>query len=120
MERSNIIQNPSNKNLICKQYFQKNMFDEDFLAAKDKALSPIVLSDVISRESIKKDPKTKESNFKFNDETAIKYGSNIIYIESKSDDNDEEFCEIINKQVKKIIILKKLCKKSTSNIGTEK
>ena len=106
MEHSNIITHFPKKILDYKKFFQKNIFDEDFLDEKDKALSPIVLSDKIPGEPLKKSKKKKKrANSNANKEKYIRYGSNIIYIDSKitkKDDNDE-FRSIINEQIFKII-----------------
>ena len=114
MEQNHIIKSPK-KNLTYYNYCQKNIFDEDFLSEKDKALSPIELSDVVPGETTIKSLKDKaeeEKYLKLNEEKDIKYGSNIIYIESKINDNDEEFRSIMNEQIWKIVILQRFCKKS--------
>ena len=106
MKQSHIISESLLKNLNNENYFLKNIFDEEFLNEKDKALSPIILSDVIPEEIIKKSlkkTKKKEINLKINEEKDIKYGSNIEYIGSKIDDNNDEFFEILNEQVCEII-----------------
>ena len=87
-------------------YLLKNIFDEKFLNEKDKALSPIILSDIIPGETIKKHlkkTKKKAKNIKINEEKDINYGSNIELIESKKDDNGEEIREILNEQICEII-----------------
>ena len=116
MEQSQVIGYSPKNHLLYKKYFQKDIFDEDFLDEKDKALSPIFLSDVIPEEEIKKSKKKKiekRTNFNSNIEKDIKYGSNIVYIGSKIDDNDndEEPNKIMNQQVMRIIIEQKFCKK---------
>ena len=106
MKQSHIISESLLKNLNNENYFLKNIFDEEFLNEKDKALSPIILSDVIPEETIKKSlkkTKKKEINLKINEEKDIKYGSNIEYIGSKIYDNNDEFFEILNEQVCEII-----------------
>ena len=85
MKQTYIISNSPKKHLFFEGNFLKNIFDDNFLNEKDKALSPIVLSDEIQGE------------------IDIKYGSNIEYIGSKIDDNNEEFHEILNEQICKII-----------------
>ena len=115
MEQSHITSNYPNKSLLFKKYFQKNVFDDDFLDEKDKALSPFVLSDEIPGEVIKKSKKIKRNkirNFSVNKENDIKYGSNIVYIDSKIDDNGEESYQIMNEQISKIMTVQKFCKKS--------
>ena len=109
MEQSEVASELSKKILDYKKYFQKNIFDEDFLDEKDKALSPIVLSDKIPGKEIKKSKnkkKQKRKNCKDNDCKYIRYGSNIVYIDSKIDekDNGDEFREKLNEQILKIII----------------
>ena len=114
MKQSCTINNSKNKDLNKEKYFLKNIFDENFLNEKDKALSSIVLSDVIPEETIKtslNEKEIKEKNFKIDKRKDIKYGSNIEYIGSKIDDNDDEFCTILNEQICKIISEQKLCKK---------
>ena len=116
MKRSNIDTKRPKKNLHYKKYFQRDIFDEDFLNEKDKALSPIVLSDKIPEEPRWKSPKTKKekgASFNFNEEKDIKYGSNIVFIESKIDENDneEKYSEIIKEQIKKILIQQYIYKK---------
>ena len=114
MKQSCTINNSKNKDLNKEKYFLKNIFDENFLNEKDKALSSIVLSDVIPEETIKtslNEKEIKEKNFKIDRRKDIKYGSNIEYIGSKIDDNDDEFCTILNEQICKIISEQKLCKK---------
>ena len=108
MEQSNVINNFPKKILCYKSYFQKNIFDEDFLDEKDKALSPIILSDKIPEETVKKlkkKIKKKRTNFNANEEKYIRYGSNIVYIDSKLDknDNNDEFRTVLNEQIFKII-----------------
>ena len=106
MEQSGIC-NPPKNNFKYEKFFQKHIFDEDFLDEKDKALSPILLSDEIPGEITKKSLKEneeKEINLKLNEEKDIKYGSNIVYIDSKIDDNDEEYNEIMNEQINMIVI----------------
>ena len=108
MEQRGKISNIQKKNLHYKKYFQKNIFDEDFLNEKDKALSPIVLSDVIPKNAIKKFKNKKnnaKTNFESNDENETRYGSNIVYIGPKiaKDDHDDEFRSILNEQIFKII-----------------
>ena len=111
MEKNDAISSfPKNKYLHYKKYFLKNIFDEKFLDEKDKALRPIVLSDKIQGETIKKSKKKKagrkkRSNFNENEEKYIKYGSNIVYIDSKIDenDNDDKFHALLNDQIFKII-----------------
>ena len=115
MEQSNIISKSEKKNLIFKNYFKKNIFDEDFLDEKDKALSPIALSDVIPGESLRnsiKEKKEKGTNFSSIEEKDIKYSSNIVYIESKIDDNDEEPHVLINEEITRIIMQQRYCKNS--------
>ena len=107
MEQSEQIINLPKKILDYKKYFQKNIFDEIFLDEKDKALSPIVLSDKIPGKEIKKsNKKKKRKNCKDNESKYIRYGSNIVYIDSKIDkkDNGDEFREKLNEQILKIII----------------
>ena len=114
MKQSCTINNSKNKDLNKEKYFLKNIFDENFLNEKDKALSSIVLSDVIPEETIKtslNEKEIKEKKFKIDRRKDIKYGSNIEYIGSKIDDNDDEFCTILNEQICKIISEQKLCKK---------
>ena len=111
MEQSEQIINLPKKILDYKKYFQKNIFDEDFLDEKDKALSPIVLSDIIPGDTKKSLTEIEEKgiNFKLSPEKDIKYGSNIIYISSKMDDNDDEFREIMNEQIN-MILIQQICK----------
>ena len=114
MEQNHLIKSPK-KNLTYYNYYQKNIFDEDFLSEKDIALSPIELSDVVPGETTRKSIKDiteEEKLLKLNEEEDIKYGSNIIYIESKINDNDEEFRAIMKEQIWKIVILQRFCKKS--------
>ena len=54
MEKSDKIINLPKKILDYKKYFQKNIFDENFLDEKDKALSLIVLSDKIPEKKEEK------------------------------------------------------------------
>ena len=99
-----------------KKYLQHNIFDEDFLNEKDKALSPIELSDEIPEVMINKsleETTDKGTNFQSDEENDFKYGSNIIYIESKIEDNDDDFYSILNENVCKIIFEQKFGKKST-------
>ena len=106
MRKGNIISNSRNTVFNIETNFQKNIFDEDFLDEKDKALSPIVLSDEIPEETIKnplKKTKKKETNLKINEVKDIKYNSNVEYIGSKVDDNNEELLEILDEEVYKII-----------------
>ena len=111
MEQNNIISNSQKINFKYQKYFRKYIFDEDFLNEKDKALSPIFLSDIIPGETKKSltEIEEKGKNSKFSSEKDIKYGSNIIYIDSKIDDNDEEFHEIMNEQIN-MIIIQQICK----------
>ena len=108
MEDRNIMCNLSKKILDYKKYFQKNIFDESFLDEKDKALSPIVLSDKIPGKAVNKSKNKKQKkrkNFKVNERKCSRYDSNIVYIDSKIDenDNDDEFRSILNEQIFKII-----------------
>ena len=102
MKQSHINDNTKKpkKSLHYKQYFKKDIFDEEFLNEKDKALSPIILSDKILEETpIKKE---KKNYIKFEDGKF--YGSNIIYIDSEIEDNGKnEFCSILNEQINHII-----------------
>ena len=100
-------------NLNFDDYLLKIIFDEKFLNEKDKALSPIILSDIIPGETIKKHlkkTKKKALNLKINEEKDIIYGSNIELIESKKDDNGEEIREILNEQICEIIDEQNYCK----------
>ena len=111
MNQLHKISKSSKKSLHYNQYFQKDIFDEEFLNEKDKALRPIILSDKIPEEPKRKSILDKRgSNLKFNED--IKYGSNIVYIGSKIDDNEEESHDIIVEQINKILIQQKFCKKS--------
>ena len=66
MVDSGIISNYQKMNSNHKKYFYENIFDEDFFNEKDKALSPIVLSDEISGGTIKKSIEVKkEKKLKF-------------------------------------------------------
>ena len=111
MEKNDTINNfPKKKYLPYKKFFLRNIFDENFLDEKDKALSPIVLSDKIQVEKIKKSKKKKaerkkRTNFNENEEKSIKFGSNIVYIDSKIDENnnDDKFRALLNDQLFKII-----------------
>ena len=108
MEKSDKIINLPKKILDYKKYFQKNIFDENFLDEKDKALSPIVLSDKIPEKKTKKSKKKKQKkrkNSKAKKEKYNIYGSNIIYIDSKveENENDDKFRTVINEQIFKII-----------------
>ena len=99
--------------------FLKNIFDEDFLDEKDKALSPIELSDEIPEEinkTTKIEKKEKVKHLNINEDKDIKYGSNIVYIGSKIDDNDkdEDSSAIINQQIKNLFIGHNTCKKSVN------
>ena len=119
MEQSEVASELSKKILDYKKYFQKNIFDEDFLNEKDKALSPIVLSDKIPGKEIKKSKNKKKQKVKhlnINEDKDIKYGSNIVYIGSKIDDNDkdEDSSAIINQQIKNLFIGHNTCKKSVN------
>ena len=108
MEQKDKFNNLPKKILRYKTYFHTNVFDENFLDEKDKALSPIVLSDEIPGETIKK-PKKKtkrrRTDFNANVEKYFKYGPNIIYIGPKKDKNDDndEIHKILNEQIFKII-----------------
>ena len=107
MEQSDIINNFPKKILHYRAFFQKNIFDETFLDEKDKALSPIVLSDQIPQKAINK-PKKKQkrkTNFNAKEEKYIRYGSNIIYVDSERDkkNKDDDFHSIMNDQIFKII-----------------
>ena len=115
MESNNVNNNSKINNLKCEKHFQKYIFDEDFLDEKDKALSPMVLSDEIPGETIKskEGEKENETNIIFNGEKYVKYGSNIVYIDSKIDDNDEELTTVMNEQVN-MIIIDQVCKKYSS------
>ena len=113
MEQSGLIKTSKKINFRYEKYFRKYIFDEDFLDEKDKALSPMVLSDVIPGETKKSLKEEKGISFKATLEKDIKYGSNIIYISSKMDDNDEERRTIMNEQINKIII-DQVCKKYSS------
>ena len=115
MERNHIISKSSKNNSNKENYLLKNIFDENFLIEKDKALSPVILSDEIPEETTKKalkEIKNKGTTFNANEEKYIKYGSDIVYIDSKIDENnnDENYCEIINEQIKNIIIELDFCK----------
>ena len=110
MKQNHIISKSSEKKLNYKNYFLKNIFDENFLNEKDKALSPIVLSDIIPEEKINK-TQYKRKNFIANEAKDSKYGSNIKYIDSNVDDNIDEFHEILNEQICKIVNEQKLLKK---------
>ena len=122
MKQSHINDNTKKpkKSLHYKQYFQKDIFDEEFLNEKDKALSPIILSDKIPGETKRKSKKKKNKkklNLKQNEEKDIKYGSNVVYIESKIDDNDkDEFRDIMNEQVLKIIVVQQFKKSPNKRI----
>ena len=111
MEQNNIISNSQKINFKYQKYFRKYIFDEDFLNEKDIALSPIVLSDIIPGDTKKSLTEIEEKgiNFKLSPEKDIKYGSNIIYISSKMDDNDDEFREIMNEQIN-MIVIQQICK----------
>ena len=120
MNQTDIINNFSKKILCYKTYFQKNIFDEDFLDEKDKALTPFVLSDVIQKKVIKKSKKKKQNqkaNFQFPEKKDNKYGSNIVYIGPKiaENDNDDEFHEILNEQIFEIVRDGKISCKNTPN-----
>ena len=107
MKQSEIINNFPSKILYYRAFFQKNIFDEDFLEEKDKALSPIVLSDQIPRKEINKFKKKKKrkTNFNAKEEKYIRYGSNIVYVDSEKDIKykDDDFRSIMNEQIFKII-----------------
>ena len=108
MEQRERIINFPKKILRYKTYFHKNIFDEKFLDEKDKALSPIVLSDEIPGEinkKAKKKNKRRRTDFNVNEKKYIKYGPNIIFIGAKIDknDNDDEIRATINEQIFKII-----------------
>ena len=108
MEKNDLINNFPKKILHYKTFFQNNIFDDDFLDEKDKALSPIVLSDEIPGEKIKnhkKKKKKKITNFNSNEEKYIRYGSNVVYIDAQKDknDNNDEFRAIINDKIFKIL-----------------
>ena len=115
MEQSGLIKTSKKINFRYEKYFRKYIFDEDFLDEKDKALSPMVLSDEIPGETIKskEGEKENETNIIFNGEKYVKYGSNIVYIDSKIDDNDEELTTVMNEQVN-MIIIEQVCKKYSS------
>ena len=120
MEKSDKIINLPKKILDYKKYFQKNIFDEDFLDEKDKALSPVLLSDKIHKETIKKTKKkksNKKTNLKCNEKKDVEYGSNIVYIGLKvgENDGDDEFQSILNEQMFKIILDEKIFRKKTPN-----
>ena len=119
MEKNDIFNNFQKKILCYKSFFQKNIFDEVFLDEKDKALTLAVLSDVIPEEIIKKTKKKKiikRASFKYNEEEDTKNGSNIVLIGPKiADDNDNEFHDILNEQIFKIIRKKKISCKNTPN-----
>ena len=113
MEQSRPNSESQKINLNFDDYLLKIIFDEKFLNEKDKALSPIILSDIIPGETIKKHlkkTKKKALNLKINEEKDINYGSNIELIESKKDDNGEEIREILNEQICEIIDEQKYCK----------
>ena len=114
MEQKDKIINFPKKILRFKTLFQNNIFDEVFLDEKDKALSPVVLSDEIPGEAIKK-PNEKErrkTDLITNQEKYNKYGPNIIFIGPKLErnDNDDNIHEILNEQVFKILSNEKFCK----------
>ena len=81
-----------------------NMFDEDFLKQKESALSPIFLDDTVSnpkKSSNRLKPEKTHSKNKLSISSDIKkskkslmssygYGSNIIIISSKQDDDPKE------------------------------
>ena len=102
------------KILRFKTLFQNNIFDEVFLEEKDKALSPIVLSDEIPGEAIKKhkENKRRRNHLNTSKEKYNKYGPNIIFIGPKLErnDNDDNIDEILNEQVFKILSNEKFCK----------
>ena len=113
MKQNNIISAFAKNNLNYENYLKKNIFDENFLNEKGKALSPIVLSDEIIGETIIESlNEKKEIHFSANEEKDIKYSSNIVYIESKITDSEEESFAIMNEQINKIITRQKLRKKS--------
>ena len=107
MESNNVNNNSKINNLKCEKHFQKYIFDEDFLDEKDKALSPIVLSDQIPRKEINKFKKKKKrkTNFNAKEEKYIRYGSNIVYVDSEKDIQykDDDFHSTMNEQIFKII-----------------
>ena len=114
MKQSHINDNTKKpkKSLHYKQYFQKDIFDEEFLNEKDKALSPIILTDKIPGENKKETPIKKGKNNYIKIEEGKIYGSNIIYIDSEIDDNGkEEFCSILNEQINNIKTHQKFCAK---------
>ena len=115
MKQNQIICKSAEKNLNRKKYFLKNIFDEDFLNEKDIALSPIVLTDEIPGEIItksQKETKKKRTNLNNHEVKDIKYGSNIVYIDSKIDDNDEGSHALITEQINRIINERKFFKKT--------
>ena len=123
MKQNQIICKSAEKNLNRKKYFLKNIFDEDFLNEKDIALSPIVLTDEIPGEIIaksQKETKKKRTNLNNHEVKDIKYGSNIVYIDSKIDDNDEGSHALITEQINRIINERKFCKKTPNRRRTRK
>lgn len=95
-----------------KFFLPQNIFDDEFLKEKDKALSPIIISDIIKEES-KNQNNIKCKTMKQDEEKDIKYGSNIIYIGSEIDDSEndgEKF--FLKEQIKMVTGQQKSRKKS--------
>ena len=116
---SKIIYNTSKNNCHFKRFFV-NVFDENFLNEKDKALRPIILSDVIPGEtkvSLKRKPIRRLSN-----DTDIKYGSNIVLVDLQFEDNDneEESNNVLNEQISKIINQQKYKSKCSRHRSSKK
>ena len=92
-----------------------DVFSDEFLSDKDIALQPIVLDeDIIYNEEIistknkqKNNPKSKRKSIdKFEKRKSIaSYASNIIIIQAKNDDNEEDnHDKFIQNEIKKLLI----------------
>ena len=104
-------------NSFYRRFLEQNIFEDKFLKEKDIALRPIIISDFIP-EDPKNQNNKKSIIIKPNEEKDIKYGSNIIYVDSKLVDSENEEEESLQKQIKMIISQQK--RRNNKSIKKEK